>query len=238
MQQPKPVGIMQALIDYWKGYVNFRGKTTRAGYWWIKFWGLSFWVIALLALLGGILYDSTINSDTDYGLYSSYNPVLPYIVWGVIGAWIIVKIITFLPSSALTIRRYRDAGLKDWVAWVLWIIKPVIAFFAIITGYSRIFFAVMTLGGKYVENLYFIPAIGSLLGQVAGVLITLKILHIALRLLTFVITVLKTDALSAAENGRTFSTFFFQPKQVSNDNQNPIQVDKIAVNPNQNEMNN
>lgn len=26
----------QAWVDFWKGYVDFGGRSTRAGYWWIQ----------------------------------------------------------------------------------------------------------------------------------------------------------------------------------------------------------
>ncbi|MDR0922395.1 MAG: DUF805 domain-containing protein [Lactobacillales bacterium] len=87
----------KAWRQYWSGYKNFSGVTTRSEYWCM--------ILILLCL------------NLSIGFFS-----------GLIGTKIfklIWVIVTILPSTALSIRRFHDAG-KSTCLWVLFHLGPII----------------------------------------------------------------------------------------------------------------
>ncbi|MBO1304837.1 DUF805 domain-containing protein [Enterococcus sp. 669A] len=112
------VGFIRALMDYVHGYADFKGRTTRAGFWWVNlviaiFHLLFFLVLfqadlsimwdAVLLFRYGYLDQNGINKET----LTSLLHVLPLLVfYGLICLGILI------PSIALFCRRMRDAGLK------------------------------------------------------------------------------------------------------------------------------
>ena len=117
-QRPGEVGFIRALMDYLQGYADFKGYSTRAGYWWVRlvistFHLLFFLVLfqadlsimwdAVLLFRYGYLDQNGINKET----LTSLLHVLPLLVfYGLICLGILI------PSIALLCRRMRDAGLK------------------------------------------------------------------------------------------------------------------------------
>lgn len=85
------VTFKQAIRDYWRGYVDFGGYTTRAGYWWAN---LFVWLYLLAALVIGLLCTHVAG-----------------IVAILVMAGSILSVI--LPNLALLVRRLRDAGLNN-----------------------------------------------------------------------------------------------------------------------------
>ncbi|MFD1440061.1 DUF805 domain-containing protein [Lacticaseibacillus hegangensis] len=105
------VSTLKALFS---NYLNFRGRSSRAEYWWVYLFGLSFALIAaiglpvaLAALLG--LQGLTIKQ----WLFS-------------LGGWLVLLLVLFvitftlimIPLVTLVLRRYRDAGLPWWIILV------------------------------------------------------------------------------------------------------------------------
>ncbi|WP_424349078.1 DUF805 domain-containing protein [Latilactobacillus sp. 5-91] len=114
---PGKVTIKTAFRDYFKGYFDFMGRSTRAGYWWVMIIVMLFLFIPGFILLGQFLMakvagqvGTAVAQSGQLGLGFSYLVV-------------IIALALFIPTLALTIRRYRDAGLNGRGAVTLWIIN-------------------------------------------------------------------------------------------------------------------
>lgn len=106
---PGKVTIKTAFRDYFKGYFDFMGRSTRAGYWWVMGIIILVLYIPLFILLGQLLITK--------GQVVGINP------WIYLGIFAIIAVGIFIPTLALSIRRYRDAGLNGRGAVTLWIIN-------------------------------------------------------------------------------------------------------------------
>ena len=91
--------MIEAYKKFWKGYVDFEGRSTRSDYWFAYLANMltvvAFYV--LLAVFGGIA------GATD----SSFLAVISLILLLIFFAY---GIATVLPGLAITVRRLRDAG--------------------------------------------------------------------------------------------------------------------------------
>lgn len=83
-EQPGKVTFLQAHIDYFKGFFDFKGRTTRAGYWW------------------------TVPLQFIEGIFLAISLFTGHIVLG-----IILLMLTVIPLYAVLTRRCRDAGLTN-----------------------------------------------------------------------------------------------------------------------------
>ena len=104
-ETPGQVTFKSAWRDYFKGYFDFTGRTTRAGYWWAMLILMIVWFMPFFALL--------FAQAAKVQLKMSGALVLYIIVIGLLG------VLTFIPTLALSVRRYRDAGLNGRGAVVL-----------------------------------------------------------------------------------------------------------------------
>ena len=109
--------MIEAYKKFWKGYVDFEGRSTRSDYWFAYLANMltviAFYV--LLAIFGGIA------SATE----SSFLAVISFIILFIFFAFGIAAI---LPGIAVTVRRLRDAGY-NWP----YIFIPLIPFVGIFT---------------------------------------------------------------------------------------------------------
>lgn len=123
------ITMWQAFINFWKGYVNFTGRSTRAEFWWMRLWsiiiGLVWLILTVIAMVSDANFVNKLESIG--GKFDANN------AWSFIGSifsapftiiivmiGILLALAMLLPNIALTIRRYRDAGTVTWVAWVVW----------------------------------------------------------------------------------------------------------------------
>ena len=107
--------MIEAYKKFWKGYVDFEGRSTRSDYWFAYLANMltvvAFYV--LLAVFGGIA------GATD----SSFLAVISLILLLIFFAYGVAMV---LPGIAITVRRLRDAGY-NW----LYIFIPLIPFVGI-----------------------------------------------------------------------------------------------------------
>ena len=91
--------MIEAYKKFWKGYVDFEGRSTRSDYWFAYLANMltviAFYV--LLAIFGGIA------GATE----SSFLAVISFIILFIFFAFGVAAI---LPGLAVTVRRLRDAG--------------------------------------------------------------------------------------------------------------------------------
>ena len=91
--------MIEAYKKFWKGYVDFEGRSTRSDYWFVCLVNvlITFAYFLLQAVFGGLV------AVTE----SSFLAVISLILLLIFFAY---GIAAFLPSIALTVRRLRDAG--------------------------------------------------------------------------------------------------------------------------------
>ena len=88
--------MINAIKNFFKGYVDFSGRSSRADYWWI-------WLAnIILSIPFYMLYGAAMaNPDSDAALMTLGLFVFIYLIFG---------LAVLLPGLALTVRRLRDAG--------------------------------------------------------------------------------------------------------------------------------
>ena len=113
--------MIEAYKKFWKGYVDFEGRSTRSDYWFVYLVNvlITFAYFLLQAVFGGLV------AVTE----SSFLAVISLILLLIFFAY---GIAAFLPSIALTVRRLRDAGYNwpyifvTFIRFVGWIILIVL----------------------------------------------------------------------------------------------------------------
>ena len=97
--------MIEAYKKFWKGYVDFTGRSTRSDYW------LNVLAQCLISLLFGFLLILIMILGGDPATYTSnaysFQMILIYIVVLGIGVYALASLV---PSIAIIVRRLRDAG--------------------------------------------------------------------------------------------------------------------------------
>ena len=118
------VGGFTSVIAFFANYANFTGRSTRSEYWWFTLFASIFSMIATIGssifvitqVLGKL--DQLTTGVSGWQMLLSFGGVLwLVIIWGVVGVGVL------LPSVALVVRRFRDAGVHWSVYAVLWVIN-------------------------------------------------------------------------------------------------------------------
>jgi uncharacterized membrane protein YhaH (DUF805 family) len=89
----------EAIRDGFSKYVTFSGRSSRSAYWW---WYLLTILVSAVAWLIDVLLGT----------------------WFIVGG--LASLALFLPTLAVTVRRFHDAGHSGW--WVLTWIIPLVGF--------------------------------------------------------------------------------------------------------------
>lgn len=98
--------MIKAYRDYWMGYIDFKGRTSVAGYWFAVL--ANFLVTFILSFILGIFAGLSQNNPVQ--------TVAPYITS--------FSLVCVLPSLAIVIRRLRDGG-NSWVN-IFWTLLPLV----------------------------------------------------------------------------------------------------------------
>ena len=112
--------MIEAYKKFWKGYVDFEGRSTRSDYWFVYLVNvlITFAYFLLQAVFGGLA------AATD----SSFLAVISLILLFIFFAFGVAAI---LPGLAVTVRRLRDAGYNwpyifvafiPFVGWIILIV--------------------------------------------------------------------------------------------------------------------
>ena len=88
--------MINAYKSFFKGYVDFTGRSTRSEYWWI-------WLTNILLLIP--LYSAYFNAIFSEGEEGAF-----LALGGLAIVYVIFGLALILPMLALTVRRLRDAG--------------------------------------------------------------------------------------------------------------------------------
>ena len=97
--------MIEAYKKFWKGYVDFTGRSTRSDYW------LNVLAQCLVSLLFGFLLILIMILGGDPATYTSnaysFQMILIYIALSAFGIYMLALLI---PSIAIMVRRLRDSG--------------------------------------------------------------------------------------------------------------------------------
>ncbi|WP_461213442.1 DUF805 domain-containing protein [Lacticaseibacillus sp. GG6-2] len=114
------VGGLRAFGAFFKNYVNFTGRSTRREYWWFQLWNILItWgvmLILLVSLFGSI---GQLLSGSTGDLHGGQVALM-------IGSLLVIfvyALATIIPGIALSVRRFRDAG----VHWGIYLLLQVLA---------------------------------------------------------------------------------------------------------------
>lgn len=97
--------MLEAYKKFWRGYVDFTGRSTRSDYWWVVLWNfIIYFVFGIFAIVGGL---GQIHEIAQTGTSTGGVPALTIVA---IVLYILYTLAIILPSVALAVRRLRDAG--------------------------------------------------------------------------------------------------------------------------------
>lgn len=186
IEQKGKVSFGQALKDYFRGYVDFKGRTTRAGFWWVNL------VLILLVIAFYIAFVAKFISSINSVIYGepSFGGLIPLVAFAVI-FWLAL----FLPSLALSIRRYRDAGMTGWGILVFYL-------FSIACGYTQFYSVFSSIN---------FDAYGNTVSSSGGSPFFF-FLSMVISLFFFLLSVFPSDMLTT-KSTNSFMLFFFRKKE-------------------------
>lgn len=118
--------MIQAYKNFFKGFLDFSGRSTRSDFWWV-------WLINNIFCipLYIIYFEMILNTGKEIDPISGV---------AFLSLYIILFMVLFIPSLALKVRRLRDAGLH-W-AFIFFELIPLLAIFS-----GFIFLPVLSLDG-------------------------------------------------------------------------------------------
>lgn len=99
--------MINAYKNFFKGYVDFTGRSTRSEYWWV-------WLgnMILLVPFYSVYFKALANPRNEAALMALGGIAIIYMIFG---------IALFLPGLALTVRRLRDAGFHWALIFIIFI---------------------------------------------------------------------------------------------------------------------
>ena len=99
--------MINAYKNFFKGYVDFTGRSKRSEYWWI-------WLTNMILLIPfySAYFKALANPRNETALMALGGIAIIYMIFG---------IALFLPGLALTVRRLRDAGFHWALIFVIFI---------------------------------------------------------------------------------------------------------------------
>ena len=99
--------MINAYKNFFKGYVDFTGRSTRSEYWWI-------WLTNMILLVPfySAYFKALANPRNETALMALGGIAIIYMIFG---------IALFLPGLALTVRRLRDAGFHWALIFIIFI---------------------------------------------------------------------------------------------------------------------
>ncbi len=109
----KRVGFFGALKLFYKNYVDFTGRSTRAEYWWLQLWKFLYGVIIYGIFVG--IFLMYIKNTQGQG-----NMIVALVLLLLVG--LIIALGSIVPSISLLVRRYRDAGVNPVLVIVPYVV--------------------------------------------------------------------------------------------------------------------
>ena len=99
--------MINAYKNFFKGYVDFAGRSTRSDYWWIWLGNMILYIPFFFA------YGNAISNPQDEGALIGLG--------GTAIIYMVIGLALLLPSLALMVRRLRDAGFHSALIFILFV---------------------------------------------------------------------------------------------------------------------
>jgi uncharacterized membrane protein YhaH (DUF805 family) len=124
----KPVGFGRALVLFFKKYVDFTGRSTRAEYWWLQLWKFIYGIIIYGVIIASIpiMLVSFEHNTLTVTQHTQWFLVFFLIVLLVA---LVVGLGTIIPNISLLVRRYRDAGVNPLLVLVPYVLPNLASVF-------------------------------------------------------------------------------------------------------------
>ncbi|MGM0238065.1 DUF805 domain-containing protein [Enterococcus sp. AZ103] len=141
------VSFSQAFSDFFKGYADFRGRSTRRGYWFAMLGVLVVYLILTII---------TVVSSSNREYYES--PINGFMLFIIL----VFSLAIIIPSIALSVRRLRDTGLKSKAILVLYIVYYALSYTWGMNLYSSVLNSVSSMASVYGGYSDVTPSLASL----------------------------------------------------------------------------
>ncbi|MGX2947099.1 DUF805 domain-containing protein [Enterococcus alishanensis] len=128
------VSFSQAFSDFFKGYADFRGRSTRRGYWFAMLGVLVVYIILTII---------TVVSSSNREYYES--PINGFMLFLIVAFTLAI----IIPSMALSVRRLRDTGLKSKTILVLYIVYYALSYTWYMNLYSTVLNSASSMASAY-----------------------------------------------------------------------------------------
>lgn len=120
--------MLNAYKNFWKGYLNFSGRSTRPEFWWVWLLNMVIFFPVYYSLFTGLEFD---------------NPIINIAVFSMC---IILLLVEFVPLLALIVRRLRDVGIHWAYIFIVFVPLGAITLLVMLAMPSQRF------GDKVIEN--------------------------------------------------------------------------------------
>lgn len=148
-KRPEKISFKKAWIDFFVGFVDFKGRSTRLGFWWVQ--SIVFFIFLLIGnvfsnqisnQLTGIVYkNSGAMSPREYGWM-----IFSFFLYVVLDLTIIIGL--SISSLSLTVRRLRDIGIRGRGQLVIFILL----YFLNLALYSKVYMVVVENGKDFLAT--------------------------------------------------------------------------------------
>ena len=120
--------MLNAYKNFWKGYLNFSGRSTRPEFWWVWLLNMVIFFPVYYSLFTGLEFD---------------NPIMNIALFSMC---IILLLVEFVPLLALIVRRLRDVGIHWAYIFIVFVPLGAITLLVMLAMPSQRF------GEKVIEN--------------------------------------------------------------------------------------
>lgn len=121
------VSFGQAFKDFWLGYIDFRGRSTRAGYWWAQLALCLIYAVVMLIMMITMVVSDSISALSIFGIM-------------LLGLFTLAILV---PSLALSVRRLRDTGIQSKTILGLYLVFFALSYTMAMLSYSSIISSVI-----------------------------------------------------------------------------------------------
>lgn len=124
----KPVGFGRALVLFFKKYVDFTGRSTRAEYWWLQLWKFIYGIIIYGVIIASIPIMLVSFEHNTLTVTKHTEGFLVFFLIVLLVA-LVVGLGTIIPNISLLVRRYRDAGVNPLLVLVPYVLPNLASVF-------------------------------------------------------------------------------------------------------------
>jgi len=108
------IGFGEAIALFYKNYVNFSGRASRAEYWWSALYQLIVYGALVIGFFIWVGIDNFSSPETDFAIGLLF--ILGALFW----------LVNFLPGIAIQVRRFHDLDQTGWLVLVFMIANAII----------------------------------------------------------------------------------------------------------------